>query len=316
MQSMLNCNSHGISERKGKKNAPNRAGSGIVQRTKRSSGGPMLGSKTAASIIALLSLTIGSAQGADILDGTPLSFKDAPGAGWVVVVGGYGGVEPDYIGSKSYDFAFRPIIDIHREGAREWIILPNDAFSFTLFQTEYFRAGLAGDYINDRQQSNNSVLKGLHNINYTLEGGAFAEYYPVPFIRTRVELLQGVTGAEGFAANLMADYIYQPDPAWLFTAGPRLQFVNTQYESQFFSITNSEALSSGLSPFHASGGLSSAGIDATARYYMNDHFSLRGFAEWDRLTGDGAESPLVKYRGSDDQFQFGIGAAYRFTYGR
>jgi outer membrane protein len=276
----------------------------------------MLGSKTIVPVFACLSLTIGSAQGADFLDGTPLSFKDAPGSAWIVTLGGYGGGEPLFPGSKGLTFAFRPIIDIRREGTKEWLGLPNDAIGLTLYQTGNFRIGAAGDLLTNRDRSEDSALRGLRNIDYTLELGAFAEYYPVPFIRTRVELLQGVTGAEGFAANLIADYIYQPDPQWLFTAGPRLRFVNTQYESTFFSISRAEAIASGLTPFHASGGLDSAGIDATVRYYVNERLSLRAFAEWERLVGDGADSPLVRVRGSEDQFQFGLGAAYKFTYGR
>jgi outer membrane protein len=276
----------------------------------------MLGSKTIVPVFAFLSLTIGSAQGADFFDGTPLSFKDAPGSAWIVTLGGYGGGEPIFPGSKSLTFTFRPIIDIRREGTKEWLSLPNDAISLPLYQTGDFRIGAAGDLLTNRDQSEDSALRGLRGIDYTLELGAFAEYYPVPFIRTRVELLQGVTGAEGFVANLMADYIYRPDPQWLFTAGPRLRFVNTQYESTFFSISRAEAIASGLTPFHASGGLDSAGIDATVRYDLNERLSLRAFAEWERLVGDGADSPLVRVRGSEDQFQFGLGAAYKFTYGR
>jgi outer membrane protein len=276
----------------------------------------MLGSKTIAAVFALLSLTPSCALAADLLDGTPLSYKDTPGSYWVVTLGGYGGGEPEFPGSKGYTGSFRPIVDIRREGTKEWLGLPNDAIGLTLYQAGNFRFGAAGDLLQNRDRSNDSALKGLRNIDYTLELGAFAEYYPVPFIRTRVELLQGVTGAEGFAINLMADYIYQPAPQWLFTAGPRLRFVNTQYESTFFSISGAEAAASGLKSFHASGGLDSAGIDATVRYYVSDNLSLRAFAEWDRLTGDGADSPLVKVRGSEDQLQFGVGAAYKFTYGR
>ena len=144
--------------------------------------------------------------------------------------------------------------------------------------------------------------------------GAFAEYYPLQFLRTRAEVLQGVSGADGLTVNLMADYIYRPNQSWLFTAGPRLQFANTQYELTFYSINASEAVASGLTPYHASGGLNSAGANATARYYFNDRFSVRGFVEWDRLVDDAANSPLVKAKGSEDQVQFGLGAAYRFNY--
>jgi MipA family protein len=274
----------------------------------------MLASKRAGLVLAFIGATAGMANGGEFLDGTPLSFKDTPGSYWVVTLGALGGAEPEFPGSKNFTFAFRPVIDIRREGEREWITLPNDAFSLTFFQTGNFRAGIAGDYLIHRDQSDGA--RGLHDINYTLELGTFAEYYPVPYIRTRVEVLQGVTGAEGLAANLSADFFFRPTPDLLLTAGPRLQFVNTQFESTFFSVSGIEAARTGLMPFHASGGLNSAGIDATARYNLTEQFSLRAFVEWDRLTGDAADSPLVKARGSDNQVQFGFGAAYKFFYGR
>ncbi len=281
-------------------------------------GGTMLAPKSLAFVVAFLGLSIGCAHGADLSDGTGLSMKDTPGNYWVVTLGAYGMVEPEFLGSKDYTFSGRPIIDIHAAGAREWLTLPNDAFSLTLYQTGNFRVGAAGDYLNDRTHYDDpKATRGLNDIDYTLEAGAFAEYYPVPFLRTRAELLQGITGADGLAANLMADYIYSPDPRWMLTVGPRLQIVNEQYQSAFFSVSAAEAANSGTPPltqFHASGGLNSAGVDATARYNLTECFSIRAFGEWDRLLGDAADSPIVKQRGSADQIEVGLGAAYKFNY--
>jgi MipA family protein len=274
----------------------------------------MLGLRKTATFMAFMGLSVGGAHGADMWSDSQASYKDTPGNYWVVTVGGYGAAEPEFPGSKSYTFAFRPIIDIHRAGEKEWLSLPDDAFSIALYQTSNFRIGVAGDYLLNRNHSDDSALRGLRDINYTLELGAFAEYYPTPFLRTRIEVLQGVTGADGLLANLSADYIYRPDYRWQFTVGPRLQFANTQYESTFFSISSAEAITSGLAPYHASGGINSVGVDATARYNVNERFSLRAFADFERLVGDGANSPLVKLRGSEDQFEVGIGASYTFHY--
>jgi outer membrane protein len=279
-----------------------------------SKGGPMLVLKRVAGFVAFLGLSAGCAQAADLSGYAAPSYKDA-GNYWVITIGGYGVAEPAFPGAKDYIFTGRPIIDIHQAGAKEWLALPNDAFSLSLYQTDNFRVGVAGDYLNHRQQSDApSELKGMHNIDYTLEAGAFAEYYPVPFLRTRVEVLQGLTGAEGLEANFMADFIYRPAPQWLFTAGPRMQVVNDKFASAFYSVTSAEEIPSGLQQFRAAGGINYAGIDATARYDMTENFSLRAFAEWDRLLGDAADSPLVKQKGSPDQLQFGLGAAYKFNY--
>ncbi len=257
-------------------------------------------------------LSVSGARSSDF--GNALSFGNAQESAWIVTLGGYGGAQSSFPGARSDTFVFYPIASIQRAGEREWLTLPTDAFSFSLYTTGDFRFGAAADYILNRSHRNDSALNGLPGINYTWQGGAFADYYPLPFLRTRVELLQGISGADGFNANLMADYIYAPDPAWLFTIGPKLQFVDTQYVSAFFSIDSAESGPSGLPPYHASGGLYSAGINASARYNLTEQFSLRAFAEWDRLLGSAADSPLVRLRGSEDQYQFGLGAAYRFSY--
>jgi outer membrane protein len=271
--------------------------------------------KQAARVGACVGLTLNVAWAADISNADTPSYKDS-GDYWVVTIGALGGATPLFPGSKTETGTVFPIFDIHRSGTFEWFGVPTDSASITLYQTGNFRFGAAGDYITNRDSSDTSDLKGLKNIDYTVELGAFAEYYPLPFLRTRAELLQGVSGAEGFEARLKADFIYRPDAQWVFTAGPRLDFVNTQYASTFFSVHSNEVGPSGLSAYHAAGGLNSAGADVTARYYVSDNFSLRAFADWERLVGDAADSPIVRLRGSTDQFQFGIGGAVRFTYPR
>ncbi len=271
--------------------------------------------RQAAACFAFLGLSASVAQAGELW-GDPIFFNNGLGGNWVVTLGGYGAVEPAFPGANSSTGTGRLILDIHRGGAREWLTLPNDAAGLTLYEAGNFRAGAAADYLTNRQRGEDLVaLYGLRNIDYTLELGGFAEYYPAPFLRTRVELLQGVTGADGFAANLMADFIYRPSPQWLFTVGPRLIFVNTQYMSTFFSVNEVEHILSGLPVYNATGGLYSAGVDATVRYNVTECFSIRAFAEWNRLTGDAADSPLVRLRGSEDQFQVGIGAAYKFDIG-
>lgn len=271
--------------------------------------------RQAAACFAFLGLSVGAAQATGLWGDNPVSLKDGPGGGyWIVTIGGYGAMEPAFPGSKDYAPTGRLIFDVYRAGDRQWLTLPNDAASITLYEAGNFRFGAAGDYIVSRTQNDGGAAVGLHDVDYTIEVGGFAEFYPVPFVRTRVELLQGVTGADGFTANLMADFIYQPSPQWLFTVGPRLNFVNDKYNSAFFSITPADNGRTGLPVYQASGGFYSAGVDATVRYQLTERISLRAFAEWDRLMGDAANSPLVQLKGSEDQFQVGIGAAYKFNF--
>ena len=71
-------------------------------------------------------------------------------------------------------------------------------------------------------------------------------------------------------------------------------------------------LSASCPPYTAGGGIYSYGAGAQARYFWNPQFATHVFVEYERLTGDAANSPLVVQRGSPNQFTYGAGVTYSF----
>jgi MipA family protein len=260
-----------------------------------------------------IALSCGTGFAADLAADYGGSLKDAPASGWVVTLGGYGVAQPNFPGSKDYDFVFQPYGEVHRAGESGGLSLPNDAFGITLYSAGPFRFGAAGNYNWGRHFSDDrSALVGMHKIDSTVELGGFAEYWFSPAFRTRVELLQGVNGDQGFVANFMADFVYRPTPVWQFTIGPRFVAADSQYTSQYYSVTTVEAPLSGLPAYSAGGGLNSVGVEATAKYDLTPRWALRGFLSYNKLVDDAADSPLVTTRGSEDQVRVGFGASYSF----
>jgi outer membrane protein len=106
------------------------------------------------------------------------------------------------------------------------------------------------------------------------------------------------------------------------SGGPRLTLQTSEAVSPYFSITPAQsaatvalAPSTGLAPlpvYTAGGGVYSYGAGAQARYFWNPQFATHVFVEYERLTGDAANSPLVVQRGSPNQFTYGLGATYSF----
>ncbi len=68
-----------------------------------------------------------------------------------------------------------------------------------------------------------------------------------------------------------------------------------------------------LPVYNASGGVYSYGAGGQAEYFWNPQWQVHVLAEYERLTGSVAGSPLVIQRGSPNQFTFGVGATYSFT---
>ncbi|MGO8954198.1 MAG: MipA/OmpV family protein [Rhodomicrobium sp.] len=240
------------------------------------------------------------------------SIGSLPPSAWILDIGSYGVTEPVYEGSRNYTFGFRPQIDARQAGDREWLAFPNDAVSYALFETWNFRAGPAGTLTLQSPYHGQDIDLRLGKANVDLAGGVFAEYYPTPAIRMRAELLQGITGNTGFAANLSADYIWRSDASWTLTLGPRAQLADVQYASQYFSTQN--AMATGLYlPYHAEGGLLYVGAELTGKYDWTSRFSTKFFLDYDQLTGDAADNPRVSVRGTSEQFIAGLGASYKIA---
>jgi outer membrane protein len=233
------------------------------------------------------------------------------GSVWVVTIGGYVVAKPDYIGSDDYEAAFKPIFNIQREGSKEYLDLPDDAGGFAIIDRGGFRFGPAFGFRDARDRGDNRDLRGLNEVDFTVELGVFAEYWPTENFRTRAELLQGLNGHEGFVANFSADAVLLRGP-WTFTAGPRLTTVSDDFNDAYFSINAGQSAASGLPQYEADGGLYSAGVTVSASYQYSERLAIKAYAEYDRLVGDAANNPLVDERGSEDQFAIGVGASYRF----
>ena len=261
-------------------------------------------------IAILLGAVVCAASGARALDVT--SVENAPPSAWIVDLGGYGVLEPVYEGSKHYTLGFKPQIDIWQAGSKEWLTFPNDAMGYAVYETPNFRAGPAGALSLQSAYHGQDIDLRLGKAEVDLAGGAFAEFYPASFIRTRAEVLQGVTGNTGLAANLSADYIWHPDRAWTLTAGPRLQIANAEYASNYFATENAKKTGVYV-PFSAEGGILSAGAELTAKYDWTRRLSSKFFFDVNELAGDAADNPRVSQRGATEQFIAGIGGAYKFA---
>ena len=253
------------------------------------------------------------AHAADLSSPDASSWKDAdPPSVWIVELGGYGVLEPAYEGSRHYLLTFKPQVDIYKLGEKQWLSFPNDAFDYALYETSNFRAGPAVSVTLQSRLHGQDIDLRLGKADVTLEGGAFAEYYPLDYIRTRFELLQGVTGNNGFAANLSADYIMHPCGGWTLTVGPRTQIVNDEYASDYFS-TQLAIKNHNYVPYRAEGGVLSAGAEITGKYDWSKEISAKFFIDYNQLMGDAADSPRVNLKGSAEQVIVGVGATYKFA---
>lgn len=205
-----------------------------------------------------------------------------------------------------------PLLDIRRAGTPESFRGARDGFGFGLIDTGAFRAGPVGKVRLPRKQGDDSNLTGLGDVGWAYEFGMFAEYLWAPWLRTRAEVRQGFGGHKGIVGDLMADAIARVSPQLTLSAGPRISLASTPATTPYFSITPAQSVASGLPVFDAKGGVRSLGAGAQARYFWTPQWATHAYVEYERLSGDAKNSPLVSLRGSADQWTFGAGVTYAF----
>ena len=243
---------------------------------------------------------------------TAQAAERAPNPDWTITIGVEGRVMPGFEGSASSVLRPVPIFRVRRAGTHDRFRSARDGASFALFEAGRFAVGPTVKFRYARKESDDNDLRGLGDVDWTLEAGAFAEFWPTEWLRTRAELRQGIGGHHGLVSDLMADVVAPVTDKLTLSGGPRLTVASAKAISPYFSITAAQSAASGLATYDAGGGLRSFGAGAQARYAFSPRWAGHMFIEYERLAGDAANSPLVTQRGSRDQIQVGIGTTYAF----
>jgi outer membrane protein len=280
------------------------------------------------ALAALAVFAPGIAAGADL----PAQPSTSPAAAtftpavpdWIVTVGIEGRILPAWPGASDNKFGLTalPLFGVRKAGTPPDFNGPRDSFSFSIINIGTLKLGPAIALIGDRNARNYKELYGLGSVGYAAQIGAFAEYWPVPWLRLRGEVRQGIGGETGVTGNAFLDAVVPVDQ-WTFSAGPRLTVQSAAATSPYFSITPAQsaatatvASTTGLAPlpaYNAEGGLYSYGAGTQVLYRFDPQWEAHTFIEYERLTGSAADSPLVTQRGSPNQFTYGIGATYSFS---
>jgi outer membrane protein len=129
-----------------------------------------------------------------------------------------------------------------------------------------------------------------------------------------VKLRKGIDGHKGMIGEASIDYsgaIVRFGPPIIYAFGPRVKFADSEYNNAYFGINQTQSVNSGLNRYDAGSGLVSYGIDVFMMMPLSDPVSVSLFGGYDRLGKEAADSPLVKQRGSENQFAIGLSVTYK-----
>jgi MipA family protein len=237
----------------------------------------------------------------------------APTSEWTVTIGVEGRVMPKFEGADHAMLQPLPILRVRRADEPDQFRSSRDGLSFAILDAGKFKLGPVASYRFSRKEGDDSDLRGLGDVKWVFEAGAFAEYWPADWLRTRVELRQGFGGHHGVVGDATADLVFPVTKQLTLSAGPRLSAATASAISPYFSVTAAQSAASGLPVYDARGGLRSYGLGAQATYAWSPQWASALFLEYERLAGSPANAPLVTQRGARNQIQVGIDLTYSFN---
>ncbi len=242
----------------------------------------------------------------------PLAAQTASPDDWIVTIRANARLQPAYPGAKNFGFTAYPSFSFRRASTKQTFTAPDDQISFALYDNGWLKAGPSGRFISARKAKDHRELTGIHDVDWTLELGAFAEFWPLEKVRARLDLRKAVNGHKGFVADAGVDFV-ETSGAWTFSVGPRIVYGDQTFAKAWFGVTPAESVANGrVAPYNASSGLNSVGATASVNYTFDSQWQATAYVRHDHLVGAAARSPVVRVLGTDQQTTFGLKIAYSF----
>ncbi|MDF2798106.1 MAG: hypothetical protein K0R85_850 [Devosia sp.] len=170
----------------------------------------------------------------------------------------------------------------------------------------------------ERNSSDYEELAGLDDIDTTFEVGARIGYEFIlsDVLSTEVygQARYAFGGAEGFVGEVGLDATARLTPQFEVVGGVFASLAGDDYIDTYFGVSERESVATGgrLAAFDPSAGATAVGVKVAARYEFIPDTFLSASAEYSRLVGDAADSPVVDL-GSEHQFAIGLGLSRRFS---
>lgn len=218
---------------------------------------------------------------------------------------------PRYPGADGMQL--RPYIDVSRtRGDRDYRFeAPDESTSIALYRSENFSIGPALNFEGKRRRRD---VGGLDEVGFSVELGAAAQLALAPSFRATLEARKAVTGHKGFIGMVGADYVARDGNRWLWSVGPRVTLGDAKYARAYFGVSPRETLATGVATYRPDS-MVMVGATGSAHRQLNTRWGVFGYAKYDRIVGDAADSPVLRLFGDRNQWSAGGGVSYTFGRG-
>jgi outer membrane protein len=232
-----------------------------------------------------------------------------------VTVGAGAAWAPKYPGADSYRLRALPVLGVSYgrffAGGDSGAGTPGAGLGVNLYRDAYWNFGLALalGFGQARRESDHPSLEGMGDIDRAtrllLSGG-----YTWRWLSAQLRVAGDVSGKDqGTIVFFDVTARYRATDKLTLSAGPGITWVDDDYMSTFFGVSDAQAASSSLPRYDARGGVHMVRFGVSAVYRFDPRWSLGGRLGTASLIGDADGSPITRDR---DQHLAALFASYRF----
>jgi outer membrane scaffolding protein for murein synthesis (MipA/OmpV family) len=248
---------------------------------------------------------------------TPAAAESEPRA-WSGNIALGAGARPDHVGSD--DLEATPYIAGRVNYGAFYLDFQGQQVRLNLSPIEGLAFGPMVDVENKRDDGvKNPRVAKLPRLDDALEAGGFIAYSRRGVLSEQDELtfmgsymVDTSDTFDGAVGGVSVIYGRRLNSRWSVGGSAKVDIVDKKYARAYFGVTPSQAALSGLSTYDLKGGVRDVALSAKVAYALTERWNVQLLGAYKRLTGDFADSPLVKGEGSADQFSAAVAIGYRF----
>ena len=214
---------------------------------------------------------------------------------------------PEFEGSNRYTARVLPVINLAYGQA---FLSMGQGLGLDLVSAPDWTVAPALRYRWARKEKDSDLLRGMGDLEDGLEAGGVVRWQPGP-AGLSLKVFQGLGRVDGLTAELGADYGTALTEDLTGAVGLAAMFADRKYNQNYFGITPGQADKSEYRAYDPGAGLKHAAVSGSLSYALTEDLGLGLMAEYKRLAGPAADSPLVE-RGSADQFLSALSLSFNF----
>ena len=226
------------------------------------------------------------------------------------------GSTTEWIGAKDRIWAIVPGGRVQLEKNR-FVEVYGPIADMNLLDSPSWEFGPMVSYRFGRSEVEDPVVNLLPEIDGGIEAGILAgwHYTRIEGIPYRIRLGVSVTtaisgGTTGSHVTPYASIWIPLSPELFLGLGGGFTWSSESFMQQRFGVSPEASAASGLPAYSASAGMRQYYLWPALIYRASKQWYVGGGAFYQRITGDGADSPIITQRGDPNQWSAGIGVGY------